>query len=66
MEAMVSCDQVSLPKAESLLGLLVATYPTVPWGRLHLRRLQAATIKALRKGRALHPEVKVTESMRCP
>ena len=65
VEAMVSCDHVSLPQAESLLGLLVATYPTVPWGRLHLRRLQAATIKALRKGRALHPQVKVTESMRC-
>ena len=31
VEAMVSCDQVSLPQAESLLGLLVATYPTVPW-----------------------------------
>ena len=38
-------------RAESLLGLLVATYPTVPLGRLHLRSLQRKVIVAIRHGR---------------
>ena len=38
-------------QAESLLGLLGATYPTVPLGRLHLRLLQMSVIVALRSGR---------------
>ena len=38
-------------QAESLLGLLVATCPTVPLGRLHLRMLQMTVIVALRFGR---------------
>ena len=38
-------------KAESLLGLLTATFPTVALGRLHLRWLQVSVIRAIRLGR---------------
>ena len=43
---------VPLTHAESLLGLLVATYPTVPLGRLYLRSLQWQVIQKIRLGRA--------------
>ena len=57
------CDLISrasqhqgLPfcQAESLLGLLTATFPTVHLGRLHLRWLQIEVIRVIRRGR--HPQ----------
>ena len=43
--------QLPFAKAESLLGLLSATYPTVAMGRLWLRPLQAEVIRLIRLGR---------------
>ena len=49
---MVESRSAALHTAESLVGLLVATYPTVQWGRLYLRRLQHQVIKVVKKGRS--------------
>ena len=43
--------EVPFRKAESLLGTLVATTPTVPLGRLNLRPLQQQVIQRVKKGR---------------
>ena len=42
---------IPLARAEQLLGLLVATYPTVPYGRLFLRSFQWEVIRGIRRGR---------------
>ena len=47
-------------KAESLLGLLTATYPTISLGRLHLRWLQWAVILVIRQGRKPNQWIPVT------
>ena len=53
--AALARSSLPLDQAESLLGVLVATYPTVPLGRLYLRSLQWHVIRAVRRGRALNP-----------
>ena len=51
INAAISDRQLQFGRAESLLGLLSATFPTVLLGRLHLRPLQAEVIALVRKGR---------------
>ena len=53
--------QLRFAEAESLLGLLTATYPTIPLGRLHLRSLQQQVITQIRKGRSAVSDVQVRE-----
>ena len=47
------------PKAESLLGLMTATFPTIPLGRLHMRPFQREVIKVIRRGRDPRAQVQV-------
>jgi hypothetical protein len=57
---MMEAKSTSLQYAESLVGLLVATYPTVQWGRLYLRRLQHQVIKVVKKGRSNEAMVRLS------
>ena len=57
-------DRAPLSLAESLLGKLVATYPTVPWGRLFMRRLQFQVLRALKKGRSHRLKVRVSDLLK--
>lgn len=52
------------PEAESLLGLLSATYATFPLGRLHLRTLQRQVIIQIRRGRISRAWIALTPMMR--
>ena len=59
IERVLAQTSPTLTQAESLLGLLTATYPTVPLGRLHLRRFQWRVIKQIRRGRDHKKRVRV-------
>ena len=50
-------------KAESPLGLLSASFPTVPLGLLYLRLFQWALIKEISRGRPLNSWISVTGVM---
>ena len=49
---------------ESTLGLLGATYPTVPWGRLYLRKLQGQVLGGIAKGRSVTNMVEISHETR--
>ena len=60
----ITTPSLPLRVLESTLGLLGATYPTVPWGRLYLRKLQGQVLGGIAKGRSVTNMVEISQETR--
>ena len=60
----MTAPSLPLRVLESTLGLLGATYPTDPWGRLYIRRLQGQVLGGIAKGRSAANMVEISQDTR--